>query len=274
MLNAIEELGEGLFFVCAGGATRQLRIQAKLLAKANVPVLIVGEKGSGKETAARLIHKLSGSQNPILIIDCTKPCSRVLDRALFATVGGPFPAETGAAEASLSTEHQTVVLKNIVGLSLENQTQILNRMPSIANPRTTNGGGDECRFRILATCGEGIEMSVADGSFSPELYSYLSAFTIYIPPLRRRKDEVSLLLSHFMNQIASKYDLPPRLLSGAAHFACRSHFWPGNVTELEEFVKRYLIMGEEAIAFQPLKSLPLTVGLVNENSRQERKPPN
>ena len=253
---------------------RQLRIQAKLLAKANVPVLIVGEKGSGKETAARLIHKLSGrSRNPILIVDCTKPYSRVLERALSA-LAAVCPAETGAAETSLSAEYQTVVLKNIVGLSPESQTQVLNRMAGASSARPANSGGDECRFRILATCGESIEMSVAGGSFSAELYSYLSAFTIYIPPLRHRKDEVSLLLSHFMNQIACKYDLSPRLLSGAAHFACQAHSWPGNVKELEDFVKRYLITGEEAIAFQPLQSLPLTVELVNENSSQERKPPN
>ncbi|HTM36168.1 MAG TPA: sigma 54-interacting transcriptional regulator [Terriglobales bacterium] len=265
MLNGIEELGEGLFFVCAGSAMRQLRIQAELLAKAKVPVLIVGEEGSGKETAARLIHKLSGqSRNPILIIDCTKPCSRVLDRTLFGAAG--------AATAALSTGYQTVVLKNVLGLPPKTQTQILNRMAGMASPK--NGGGDECRFRIIATCGESIEMSVGEGSFSAELYSYLSAFTIYIPPLRRRKDEVSLLLSHFMNQIACKYDLSPRLLSGAAHFACQSHSWPGNVKELEDFVKRYLIIGEGAIAFQPLRSLPLTVDLVTQNSGQERKPPN
>lgn len=129
----------------------------------------------------------------------------------------------------------------------------------MANRRATNGGQGEFKVRILATCSPGIETSVADGSFSAELYSYLSAFTIYVPPLRSRKDEISLLLSHFMNKVASKYDLPPRLPSSAAQFACQSHSWPGNMKELEDFVKRYLIMGDAAIGFEQLKSLPVPV---------------
>jgi len=246
MLDCIEELGDGFFFVCAGTAMRQLRIQADLLAKTKVPVLIVGEGGSGKETAARLIHKLSGqSPHPIVVIDCFKPFGR-LDRELFRLAHGPSLAETGSIRPALSTEYQTVVFKNIVRLPPQTQTQILNYVMNTASRRTADGAAAKRQFRILATCSQSIEMSVGDGSFSRELYAYLSAFTIYIPPLRHRQDEIPFLVSHLMNQIAWKYGLPPRLLSGAAQFACQAHSWPGNLKELEDFVKRYLVMGEAA----------------------------
>lgn len=257
LVSHIEELGDGLFFVCAGEATRQLRIQAELLAQAKTPVLIMGEKGSGKGTAARLIHKLAGQAcNHLLMVDCAEPCSRALDRALFGA-DTLSPGEI-AAEIPLF-ERRTILLRNIVGLIPSCQAQILNWIVETANRRPTGGGPGEFQVRILATCSPGIETSVADGSFSAELYSYLSAFTIYIPPLRSRKDEISLLLSHFMNTVASKYDLPPRLLSSAAHCACQSHSWPGDIKELEDFVKRYLIMGDAAIGFEQPKSVSVPV---------------
>jgi DNA-binding NtrC family response regulator len=276
MVNCIEELTDGHFFVCGGSAMRQLRIQAELLAKANVPVLIAGEEGSGKETAARLIYQLSGQlRNPMVVIDCTQPRPGVLERVLFGdTHAASVPEDTDSAPAALGTEYQTILLKNVARLHRHNQTKIVNCLRDITNRRSANRARNEYRFRMLATCSQSIEMSVGDGSFSAELYSYLSPFTIYIPPLRRRKDEIPLLVSHFMNQVACKYALPPRLPSGTAHFACQFYSWPGNVKELEDFVKRYLIIGEAAIAFQPLKSLPPTVELVAENSSQERKRPN
>src|SRR5207249_11253904 len=191
--------------------------------------LIIGEKGSGKGTAARLIHKLSGqARNPIRTIDCAEPCSRALDRALF---GDDTSSPGEIASTAPLFECRTILLRNIVGLTSSCQAQILNWIVEVANRRTTNGR-DESQVRMLATCSPGIETSVADGSFSAQLYAYFSAFTIYVPPLQSRKDEIPLLLSHFMNQVASKYDLPPRLPSSATHFACQSHSWPGNVKEL------------------------------------------
>jgi len=222
-----------------------------------------------------LIYQLSGQwRNPIVVIDCIQPRSGVLERALGDTHPASVPGETESAPAALGTEYQTVLLKNVARLPRPSQTKILNSLRDVPSRRAANRERDVCRFRILATCSQSIEMSVSDGSFSAELYSYLSPFTIYIPPLRRRRDEIPLLVSHFMNQVACKYALPPRLPSGAAHFACQSHSWPENMKELEDFVKRYLIMGEAAISFQPLKSLPMTVELVAENSSHERKRPN
>jgi DNA-binding NtrC family response regulator len=255
--NCIEELGDDLFFVCGSEATRQLRCQAELLAKASVPVLIIGETGTGKGTVGRLIHKLSAcARVPICAIDCTESSWRDLDRALGET--NP-PIEGQIAQAPpLMKECHTILLRNILGLAEDMQTKILNHFAE-ASGRGINSELQQTQPRIIATSHPYIATSVAAGTFSAELYSYLSPFTISVPPLRNRKEEIPFLLSHFMNQVACKYDLPPRMPSGAAQFACQSYSWPENVKELQDFVKRYLIMGDTAITFTHVKCLPLEI---------------
>jgi DNA-binding NtrC family response regulator len=100
--------------------------------------------------------------------------------------------------------------------------------------------------RILAATQVNIEQAIAEGKLREDLYYCLSAFTVHVPALRQRKEEIPLLLGHFMNQLARRYSLPARTFSAAALEACQRHSWPGNLRELEKFVKRYLVMGDGA----------------------------
>ena len=102
----------------------------------------------------------------------------------------------------------------------------------------------EMDVRILAATQVNIEQAIADRKLREDLYYRLSAFTVHVPALRQRKEEIPLLLGHFMNQLARRYSLPARIFSGAALEACQRHSWPGNLGELEKFVKRYLVMGD------------------------------
>jgi DNA-binding NtrC family response regulator len=97
--------------------------------------------------------------------------------------------------------------------------------------------------RILAATSVNIEQAIAERRLREDLYYRLSAFTVHVPALRQRKEEIPLLLGHFMNQLARRYNLSPRIFSVAALDACQRHSWPGNLRELERFVKRYLVMG-------------------------------
>ena len=98
--------------------------------------------------------------------------------------------------------------------------------------------------RILAATQANIEQAIADRKLREDLYYRLSAFTVHVPALRQRKEEIPLLLGHFMNQLARRYNLPARIFSAAALEASQRHSWPGNLRELEKFVKRYLVMGD------------------------------
>jgi DNA-binding NtrC family response regulator len=99
--------------------------------------------------------------------------------------------------------------------------------------------------RILASTDVNIEQAIADRKLREDLYYRLSAFTVHVPALRQRRDEIPLLLGHFMNQLARRYGLPPRSFSPAVLEACQWHNWPGNLREVEQFVKRYLVAGDE-----------------------------
>jgi DNA-binding NtrC family response regulator len=98
--------------------------------------------------------------------------------------------------------------------------------------------------RILASTQVNIEQAITGRKLREDLYYRLSAFTVHVPALRQRKEEIPLLLGHFMNQLARRYSLPARIFSAAALEACQQHSWPGNLRELEKFVKRYLVVGD------------------------------
>jgi DNA-binding NtrC family response regulator len=107
--------------------------------------------------------------------------------------------------------------------------------------------------RILSATSVNIEKALAEKRLREDLYYHLSAFTVQLPPLRKRGDELQILLGYFMNRTALRYGLPPRSFSDALLAACQHYSWPGNLRELENFVKRYLVMGDEPAALGELR---------------------
>src|SRR4030081_1335968 len=97
--------------------------------------------------------------------------------------------------------------------------------------------------RILATSTAKLERALAENRLREDLYYRLSAFTVHVPPVRQRKEEIKTLLHYSMHKIARHYGLPPREFTQSATDACMSHSWPGNLPEMETFVKRYLVAG-------------------------------
>jgi two-component system, NtrC family, response regulator AtoC len=108
--------------------------------------------------------------------------------------------------------------------------------------------------RILASSSANIERALAEGKLREDLYYRLSAFTVQVPPLRQRRGEISILLSHLMHKLARHYGLPAREFSSVVLDACQRHSWPGNLTELEAFVKRYLVAGQDDLSFDELNA--------------------
>jgi two-component system, NtrC family, response regulator AtoC len=122
--------------------------------------------------------------------------------------------------------------------------------------RPGNGTPVEVDVRILAASTTSVESALAENKLREELYYYLSAYTIHVPPLRQRREEIPVLLRHFMQHLAKRYGLSPRTFPTGVMQACQSHAWPGNMRELESFVKRYLMAGEKVLAFGGYNSEP------------------
>jgi two-component system, NtrC family, response regulator AtoC len=242
LAEEIEHIDDTRFFVAASPSMRKLRAQAELLAQVNAPVLIAGENGSGKEVAARLIHKLSvRSGFSFLKINCATLPGDVLASELFGVVNENGRSKPSKLELS---QRGTLFLDEITEMPMSLQAKLLH---ALQNGYFVRPGGErriEMDVRILAATQINIEQAIAEGNLREDLYYCLSAFTVHVPALRQRKEEIPLLLGHFMNQLARRYSLPPRSFSAAALAACQRHSWPGNLRELEKFVKRYLVMGD------------------------------
>jgi two-component system response regulator AtoC len=238
--DEIEQIGDDMFFVAASPSMRKLRAQAELLAQVGAPVLISGENGTGKDLAARLIHKLSvRSGFRFLKINCATLPGDVLETELFGVAGGH--AKPGKLELC---QRGTLLLDDITEMPLGLQAKLLHVLRDGYFVRQGGENRIEMDVRILAATQVNLEHAMAERKLREDLYYCLSAYTVHVPALRQRKEEIPLLLSYFVNLLARRYSLPARILSPAVLDACQRHSWPGNLRELEKFAKRYLVIGD------------------------------
>jgi two-component system response regulator AtoC len=250
----IEQLGHDTCFVSASLMMQKLCTQAGLLAKSDVPVLIVGESGAGKYTVASLIHKLSvRSGFKLLRVNCAAMPEAELAAELFGDEGGSASAQAQKSLGKFAAgEKGTIFLEEIAEMPAGVQARLLqvlqNVLPSDVRSdelRTPVGAeGMPVRVRILASSSANLERALAEKRLREDLYHRLSAFTLQVPALRQRKDEMATLLRYFMHNLSRHYGLPAREFSPGVIAACQRYAWPGNLKELEAFVKRYLVTGE------------------------------
>jgi two-component system, NtrC family, response regulator AtoC len=254
----IEEFENGEFFLAASPAMRKVRRQAELLADLDVPVVVLGESGTGKEAVAHLIHTLSSrSQHKFLKVNCAALPEEILESELFGcergALIGAIPTKTGKFELC---DHGTVLLSEVADLPPRLQAKLLLVLQDKKFFRLRGENMIDIDVRIVASTTVNLHHAVADGRFREDLYYRLSAFTMVLPPLRERQEEISPLLGHFMGRMAARYSRPGVPFTPALIEACLHHPWPGNMRELENFVKRYLVMGDESQALGELQAVP------------------
>jgi DNA-binding NtrC family response regulator len=249
--EVVEEIGDERLFIAGSPAMHRLRAQADLLAQLDVPVMIVSENGSGKETLARLIHKLSvRSGFRFLKVNCAALGGDLLESELFGSMSAGQRRRPGKFELC---QQGTILLDKITEMPLSVQSKLL-RILGEKQFGGSNGDAIKLDVRVIATMNANVEAALADRTLRQDLYYYLSAFTMHITPLRQRRGEISLLLRHFMNQLARHYGLEPPHFSPALLEACEQYSWLGNLKQLESFVKRYLVTRDEEAALGELQT--------------------
>jgi two-component system response regulator AtoC len=241
----VEQLSAEAFFVGASPVMRKLRAQAELLSEATVPVMILGESGSGKDTVAHLIHKLSvRSSFPFVKVNCAALPGDLLESELF---GHEHDASNGSPRTKPGKfelcDKGTILLDEISEMPAELQAKLVQILQTKQFTRPGSHSMVNVDVRIIAAVTASDERGIFERKLREDLYYRLSAFTVQVPPLRQRRDEIPLLLQHFMHHLAKHYNLQSRAFSASVLDACRAHSWPGNLKELEGFVKRYLVMG-------------------------------
>jgi two-component system response regulator AtoC len=246
----VEQLSAEAFFVGASPVMRKLRAQAELLAEANVPVMILGESGSGKDTVAHLIHKLSvRSGFPFVKVNCAALPEDLLESELF---GHEHEASNGSPRTKPGRfelcDKGTILLDEISEMPAGLQAKLINVLQTRQFARPGSNVMVDVDVRIIAAITASDERAAFERRLREDLYYRLSAFTVQVPPLRQRRDEIPFLLQHFMHHLAKHFNLQPRAFSASVLDACQAHSWPGNLKELESFVKRYLVMGDKNLA--------------------------
>jgi len=236
------QIGEDASLVAASLVMRQLLVQAELLAESDVPVMILGERGSGKETTARLIHTLSARSGfGFAKVNCAALPSDLLEAELFGSEhhgnGVPRP-KPGRFELC---QKGTLLLQEISEMPLALQAKLVQVLQQKRFVQPGTATLCEVDVRILATSSTPIEPAVSQGKLREDLYYIFSQYMIHVPSLRQRREEVPLLMHHFMHLLAKRDCLSPHSFSPVVLEACQSHSWPGNVGEPENFVKHYLM---------------------------------
>ncbi len=251
----VEELSEDQFFVSSSPAMRKIRTQVAQLAQVDVPVLMLGESGTGKEVVARLIHKLSKrADRTWMKVNCAALPADLLESELFGYEPGAFTGATRSKPGKFELcDKGTFLLDEIGEMPATLQAKLLHVLQDQQFSRLGSRSMVKVDVRILAATNINIPEAIASRKFREDLYYRLNAFTIQIPPLRERKEEIPLLVRHFMGLFATRYARMPLSVSPALIGACMKYNWPGNLRELENFVKRYLILGDEALALNELE---------------------
>jgi two-component system, NtrC family, response regulator AtoC len=251
----VEELAEDQFFVAASPAMRKLRSEAALVANVDIPVLMLGESGTGKEVMARLIHKLSPrAHRTFLKVNCAAVPADLLESELFGYEAGAFTGANHAKPGKFELCNKgTILLDEIGEMPTSLQAKLLHILQDGQFSRLGSRSVIKADVRILAATNINIPEALATKRLREDLYYRLNAFTLNVPPLRQRKEEIPILLKHFMSRQAERYARPPLPLTPDLLQACMDHPWPGNLRELSNFVKRYLVLGDEKLAINELR---------------------
>jgi DNA-binding NtrC family response regulator len=252
----VEELNDDVFFVAASPAMRKIRSQAALVANVDIPVLMLGESGTGKEVIARLVHKLSPrAHRTFLKVNCAAVPADLLESELFGYEAGAFTGANHAKPGKFELCNKgTILLDEIGEMPPLLQAKLLHVLQDQQFSRLGSRSVIKVDVRILAATNINIPEALASKRLREDLYYRLNAFTLQLPPLRERKEEIPVLLKHFMAHMSEQYARPPLPLSPALLQACHDYSWPGNLRELNNFVKRYLVLGDEKLAAQELHS--------------------
>lgn len=253
--NKIEELGDDLCFIGASPAMRKIRAQIEQMAVVNVPVLILGESGTGKEIVARLIHQISPrASRTFLKVNCAALPADLLESELFGYEVGAFTGATRPKPGKFEIcDKGTILLDEIGEMPIGLQAKLLHVLQDQEFSRLGSRTTIKVDVRILAATNVDIAQAIAAKMLREDLYYRLNAFTLNLPPLRERREEIPLLLRQFMARYAGRYARPPLPLSPGLVDACVRYSWPGNLRELENFVKRYLILGDESLVRSELE---------------------
>ncbi len=232
---------EALPFVSGlGPAMRALERVIADVAPTDIPIILVGESGTGKEVVALEVHRRSRNSHESFV---KVNCAGLVTESLMVHLGNG--TRTGR---ELTGGGGTTFFDDISRLDVANQNVLLQFL-------SDNGSASPnycLRDRVISSTTRDLEEEMRGGSFRQELYYRISGVCLRLPSLRQRREDVAVLLDHFLKKYACTFGRPEPNISSAAMEFLRQHSWPGNIRELENFARKFVILGDEELALNDL----------------------
>ena len=258
-LKQLTPIASGL--VGKSPAINQLRQTIEKVAPTNSRILIVGPSGAGKELCARTLHSMSSrAAGPFVVINAAAITPERMETELFGIeqTNGSQSRKVGALEEA---HGGTLFIDEIGDMPRETQNKILRVLTDQTFERVGGGGKVAVDVRIVSSTSRNLEAEISAGNFREDLFHRLSVVPIRIPPLAERREDISLLVDYFMDQISGATGLSKRAIGEDAMAVLQSHDWPGNVRQLRNNVERLMILaGGDSGATITANMLPQDVG--------------
>jgi two-component system response regulator AtoC len=242
-----EQITEDLSFLAASPQMVRIRQQILQIAPVDVPVFICGESGVGKEVVARMIHLRSKRRNqPFVKVNCAALPGELLESELFGFEQGAFTGAVRAKPGKFEMANKgTIFLDEIAEMPVHLQAKLLHVLQDHQYSRLGGRHLVETDVRVLAATNVDVQDAMKTGKFREDLYYRLNVLSIIVPPLRERTAEIPLLFQHFLAKYSEKFGKAAQTPSKHLLDAALNYPWPGNLRELENFVKRYVILEDD-----------------------------
>ena len=254
-----ETRGEGLFPEIVGDSVAHKKVlnQVATVAVSDATVLILGETGTGKELIAHAIHRMSPIKNgPFIKVNCAAIPTGLLESELFGHEKGAF---TGAVSRKIGrielADGGTLFLDEVGEIPIELQPKLLRVLQDQEFERLGSTRTVKVKVRVVAATNRNLAESIARGEFRSDLFYRLNVFPIRLPALRERRDDIPLLIRHFVHKFARRMDRYIETIPKETMKALMEWDWPGNVRELENLVERSVILSEGNALRVPLSEL-------------------
>jgi two-component system, NtrC family, response regulator AtoC len=231
----------------AGNAMRALRERLAKIAGANVPVLIQGESGTGKDIIARMIHASSPwKTGPWVKVNCPAIPGTLLESELFGYEKGAFTGAYGMKPGRVEMAHRgTLFLDEISELDMALQSKLLQLLQDGQFCRIGAQEDKKVEVRVVCATNRKLEEEIANGTFRADLFYRINVVNLHMPALRERAADIPQLVAYFLEYYNRKFNSRAPAPSADLMTAMKKYHWPGNVRELENLMKRYVILGTE-----------------------------
>lgn len=238
-------------------AFQQVLALVRMIAKSDSMTLIQGETGTGKELIASAIHNQSSRrQGPFVKLNCAAIPGPLLESELFGHERGAF---TGACVQTKGrfqmADRGTLFLDEIGDLPLELQPKLLRALQEQEFERLGSGQTIRVNVRVVAATNQDLAQLVANKQFRADLYYRLNVIPVSLPPLRERVEDIPLLVEHFVQKFSARMGKPIDLIPDEVMEVLKSHDWPGNIRELQNFIERAVVLSPESVLRPTLSEL-------------------